>query len=63
VEYFREMNCVSCGVNAHNKENIRQVNCLFPFFPFFQRASGMNGLICHGFGIVYKVLKHMEPSF
>ncbi|XP_027912113.1 DAR GTPase 2, mitochondrial isoform X2 [Vigna unguiculata] len=25
VEYFREMNCVSCGVNAHNKENIRQL--------------------------------------
>ncbi|WVY99935.1 hypothetical protein V8G54_026005 [Vigna mungo] len=25
VEYFRERNCISCGVNAHNKENIRQL--------------------------------------
>ncbi|CAJ1958339.1 unnamed protein product [Sphenostylis stenocarpa] len=24
MEYFRQRNCVSCGVNAHNKDNIRQ---------------------------------------
>ncbi|XP_061339029.1 DAR GTPase 2, mitochondrial [Gastrolobium bilobum] len=24
TEYFRERNCISCGVNAHNKENIKQ---------------------------------------
>ncbi|XP_052727173.1 DAR GTPase 2, mitochondrial isoform X2 [Vigna angularis] len=25
VEYFSERNCISCGVNAHNKEDIRQL--------------------------------------
>ncbi|TKY49510.1 DAR GTPase 2 [Spatholobus suberectus] len=25
MEYFRERNCISCGVNAHNKENIKQL--------------------------------------
>ncbi|KAK7271620.1 hypothetical protein RJT34_27671 [Clitoria ternatea] len=24
MDYFRQRNCVSCGVNAHNKENIKQ---------------------------------------
>ncbi|KAK7401553.1 hypothetical protein VNO78_13122 [Psophocarpus tetragonolobus] len=25
MEYFRERNCISCGVNAHNKESIKQL--------------------------------------
>ncbi|XP_029128823.1 DAR GTPase 2, mitochondrial isoform X2 [Cajanus cajan] len=25
MEYFRERNCISCGVNAHNKDSIKQL--------------------------------------
>ncbi|KEH38166.1 DAR GTPase 2, mitochondrial isoform X1 [Medicago truncatula] len=34
MDYFRETNCVSCGVDAHNKESIRQ------FLSLIQRQVG-----------------------
>ncbi|XP_058757569.1 DAR GTPase 2, mitochondrial-like isoform X1 [Vicia villosa] len=34
MEYFREMNCISCGVNAHNKDSIKQ------FLSLIQRQVG-----------------------
>jgi len=45
MDYFRETNCVSCGVDAHNKESIRQVNYQFLFREIFYRVSGMNDVI------------------
>ncbi|XP_050917764.1 DAR GTPase 2, mitochondrial isoform X2 [Lathyrus oleraceus] len=34
MDYFSEMNCISCGVNAHNKDSIRQ------FLSLIQRQVG-----------------------
>lgn len=34
MDYFREMNCISCEVNAHNKDSIRQ------FLSLIQRQVG-----------------------
>ncbi|KAG5000336.1 hypothetical protein JHK87_021408 [Glycine soja] len=36
--YFRERNCISCGVNAHNKENIKQLLSLIQ-----RRVSELKG--------------------
>lgn len=35
ISYFRQNNCISYGVNAHNKENIKQVDVALPL-PLFQ---------------------------